>query len=216
MVSCPWHYPQCICHTLCVTQMAFIYLSSLSLWRDSDVSLLHIALVFKSKLSLSPFCFSLCPPYISFLCLTPIHSLDIFFFFVFFGLAHSAEQGVMLLFSVINVCLANTLIISTRANRIDNYTLYTEALSHSLCLSFIPSYCFFHSASSLLSFSVVLEPIVCGICFWEGCGVFPLVIDINEVLLDCVRSGNVCLWCRTKKYYAVAAEYDIFVVVHDF
>lgn len=137
-----------------------------------------------------------------FFSLSPILSLNI----IFFSLVHSAEQRVMLLFSVINVCLANTLIISTRANRIDNYTLYTEALSHCRFLSFIPSHCFFHLASSLLSFSVVLDPIVCGICFWEHCGVFPLVIDINEVLLDCVRSGNVCLWRRTKKYYTVAAE----------
>lgn len=113
-------------------------------------------------LSLSPFCFSLCPPYYQ-SSVSPrfIHSVSFFFF----SLVHSAEQGVMLLFSVINVCLANTLIISTRANRIDNYTLYTEALSHSLCLSFIPSHCFFHSAPSLLSFSVVLDPIVCAICF---------------------------------------------------
>lgn len=99
-----------------------------------------------------------------------------------------------------NVCLANTLIISTRANRIDNYTLYTEALPHFLCLPIIPSHCFFHWVPSpRFSPSVFLKPIVFGIYFCEHHGVFfPLVIDINEVLAECVRPAIVCLWRRAK------------------
>lgn len=54
--------------------------------------------------------------------------------FPHFGSFCSAEQALML-FSWINVCLANTLIISTRANRIDNYTIYTEALFRVLFVS---------------------------------------------------------------------------------
>lgn len=45
---------------------------------------------------------------------------------------------------LMDVCLANTVIITSRANRMDNYILYTEALSHCLCPSFVPSQCSFH------------------------------------------------------------------------
>lgn len=66
------------------------------------------------------------PPFI--LCVISPHG------FPHFGSFCSAEQALML-FSWINVCLAHTLIISTRANRIDNYTIYTEALFRVLFVS---------------------------------------------------------------------------------
>lgn len=59
-------------------------------------------------------------------------------------------DGPGLLPSLMNVCLANTVIITGRANRTDNYTLYTEALSHRLCPSFTPSHGFFHPLASPL------------------------------------------------------------------
>lgn len=80
----------------------------------------------------------------------PFHSQYYFTSRIFVAWFILQSRGVMLCFSLINVCLENTLIISTRANRIDNYTLYEEALSlsHPLCFSFIPSHCFFHSVLS--------------------------------------------------------------------
>lgn len=44
-ISCPWHYLPCSCHTLCLTQMASIYLSFLSLQRGRHVLILLIVSV---------------------------------------------------------------------------------------------------------------------------------------------------------------------------
>jgi len=118
------------------------------------------------------------------------------------------SRSLMLLFSLINVYSANTLIISTRANRLDNYTSYIEALSPliSLFLSFIPSHCFYLSLPPL---SLTLSCLLCVAFFSEQYGVFPLVTDITEVFLDCVRP---CEWCGSvlldHKYNIVATEYD--------
>lgn len=194
-----------VTHFVCLTWLLFIYHLYLSRCLNSS----HRFCVFIFLLSTGSTSLSLSlsvPLSRSFLhSSVSIISPPGFFFFVVRFILQS--RGLMLCFSLINVCLANTLIISTRANRIDNYTLYTEALSLILFVfsSFPPTA---SSVQFLLSFSVFLQPIVCGVLyFWEQCGVFPLVIDINEVLLDWVRS---CEWCLSvsldQKYNRVATE----------
>ena len=74
----------------------------------------------------------------------------------------------MLLFSLINVCLANTLIILIQANKIDNYTLYTEALS--LCLLFaFPS---FPPTASSIQFHIPSLFVSSSLCVAESNVVF--------------------------------------------
>lgn len=59
-------------------------------------------------------------------------------------------QSATSLFHSINVCFANALIISIGANRIDNYTLYTEALPHLFVfLSFPPTAPYFYLPPTL-------------------------------------------------------------------
>lgn len=156
----------------------FIYVSPLSLksHRQQCLTSSHrfcLSSVHRVKLSLFlsvPFAHSFLHAFVNLI--TPFHSQYNVTSWIFVIRFILQSRGVMMCFSLINVCLANTLIISTRANRIDNYTLYTEALS--LILFVFPSFpptassIQFHLSSLSPSFSSPL----CVVSFSESNVVF--------------------------------------------
>lgn len=157
-MSHPWRHLPCSCHTFVWLKWLFLIFH---LYLSGEAATSRLSSPLLQNLNFP----SLLQPFVLLSLCTVAPWISVFWCIV-------QSRRVKPLFSLINVCLANTLIIASRANRIDNYTLYTEALSHSLCLSSIASHCFFHSFPSLLSFSIPLKPVVCHIYFCEHSGVF--------------------------------------------